>query len=300
MVWRKLFRNPTSKDKPEAPPAGLSPAAPAREIPPHLAQAIEKRSTQPASGAPQDPEQWRLAGLRRKRAAILFDLEQGELAASPDNPWTRRIALLTDAMTSVSDDLAEATTIQRGPYHPVPPAPITIGMIETGAAASVEFSVGDNRFVYSEDPDWAERGHQIARMELVRRTGDVDSLVPDDTPGDVRGDLRAHLSDSLFVMASDLRDRTLDGEPLPTNPTLADLAAPCPVCGGWTDWRGTCQACARRNARIMELKREEGRLLDERAREADERRRLVEGIPLARKRLRDVEADLARLSETFG
>ncbi len=297
MVWRNLFRKPTRQDEPEAQPADVRTASPARDIPPHLAQVIEKRSGGSGSGVPRDPEQRKLAGLRRNRVAILFDIEQGGLAASPDNPWTQRIALLTETMTSVSDDILEASTIDPGPYHPVPPTPITIGAIESGDAASVEFSVGDDRFVYSEDQDWAERGHQIARTELVRRRGDADTLVPHDTPHELRDELRAHLSDSLFVMASDLRDRAFDGDPLPTNPTLADHAAPCPVCAGWTDWRGTCQACARRNARIMELKREEGRLLDERAREAEERRRLVEGMPLARKRLRDVDADLARLGE---
>ncbi len=297
MVWRNLFRKSTRQDEPEAQPADVRTASPARDIPPHLAQAIEKRSGESNSGPPQDPAQRKLAGLRRKRVAILFDIEQGELAASPDNPWTQRIAHLTEAMTGVSDDILEVSTIDPGPYHPVPPTPITIGAIESGDAASVEFAVGENRFTYSEDQDWAERGHQIARTELVRRRGDVDALVPGDTPHDLRDDLRTHLGDSLFVMASDLRDRALDGERLPVNPTLADHAAPCSICGGWTDWRGTCQTCARRNARIMELKREEGRLLDERTREAEERRRLVEGMPLAQKRLRDVDSDLARLGE---
>lgn len=298
MVWRNLFHKSTRRDEPESPAPDREPAMPTRDVPPHLAQAIEKRSGESGMGPPQDPGQRKLVGLRRQRVVILFDIEQGELAASPDNPWTQRIALLTEAMTGVADDLVAANTIEPGPYHAVPETPIAIGAIDSGDAASVELAVGNQRFLYSEDQDWAERGHQIARSELVRRTGDVDALLPGDTPADLRDDLRAHLSDSLFVMASDLRDRTLDGDPMPTNPSLADHAAPCPVCGNWTDWRGTCQACARRNARLMELKREEGRLLDERAREAEERRQLVEGMPLARKRLRDVEADLARLGET--
>lgn len=297
MVWRNLFRKPTREDEPEAQPAARQPSPPVRDIPPHLAQAIEKRSNSGQPGAAQDPQQRKLAGLQRKRVAILFDIEQGELAASPDNSWTQRIALLTEAMVNVSDDLRGANAIEPGPYHPVPPAPITIGAISTGDAASVEFAVGEQQFSFSEDQDWAERGHQMSRSELVRRSGDVNALVPVDTPEDLRHDLRTHLSDSLFVMASDLRDRALDGDPMPPNPTLADHAAPCPVCGGWTDWRATCQTCARRNARAMELKREEGRLLDERSREAEERRRLVEGIPLAWKRLRDVDADLVRLGE---
>ncbi len=301
MTWRNLFRKSTSEQEPEETSPEPKPAVPNRGVPAHLAQAIEKRS----AGGPspnQDPEQRKLAGLRRRRVAILFDIEQGELAASPDNPWTQRIALLGEAMTNVGDDLVEASKVEPGPNHPVPATPIAIGAIgaiDSGDAASVAFSIGANPFLYSEDPDWAERGHQIARSELVRRSGEVDALVPGETPEELRGPLCAHLGDSLFVMASDLRDRVLDGEPLPPSPSLADHAAPCPVCGGWTDWRGTCQACARRNAELAALKREETRLLDERIRESDERRRLVEGLPLARKRLRDVEANLARLGDTF-
>jgi hypothetical protein len=295
MVWRNFFRKSTGQDEGEA-HAETPGRPPERTIPAHVAAALgERQQRQPAD----DPHQRRIVALKRKRRAILYDIEQGELAASPGNPWQERIELLTEAMAGVGDDLTTARNVEPGPYHPVPATPISIGAIDTGNTVAVEFSIGDNRFTYSEDPDWAERGHQLARTELMRRTGDVEPLVPFDTPAAMRDDLRAHLADSFFVFASDLRDRTLDDEPLPEAPTLADLAAPCPDCGGWTDWRGTCQACARRNARIAELKREEGRLLDERASEAEERRRLVEGVPLARKRLRDVESDLADAGESI-
>jgi hypothetical protein len=45
------------------------------------------------------------------------------------------------------------------------------------------------------------------------------------------------------------------------------------------------------------LRRETNRLLDERTIEAEERHKLIEGLPLARRRLRDVESELARLGE---
>jgi len=300
MVWRNLFRKPNrhdEHDEAETVRGDAQPAPAERTLPAHIAGAIGSRQDEPGIRSGQDPRQRRVAAMKRKRLAILFDIEQAELATAPDNPWTRRIELLSEAMAAVRDELSAAQQVKPGPYHPVPATSITIGTIDAGDTAQVEFAVGDNRFSYSEDPDWAERGHQLARMELVRRTGDIDALLPADTPAELRDELRAHFSDSLFVFASDLRDRALDGEPLPANPTLADLARRCPVCGGWTDWRGTCQVCARRNARIAELKREEGRLLDERASEAEERRRLIEGLPLARRLLRDVEADLASLGE---
>jgi hypothetical protein len=294
MAWRSFFRK-SPDPEPDSPAPSPEPAQ--RPIPPHLAQVIDKRSQGENAGPPADPRARKLAGLRRKRMAILFDIEQGELAASPENPWTNRMGLLTEAMTTVADDIAATSLVVPGSYHPVPALPIEIGEITAGDVATVAFAIGDNQFTYSEDPDWAERGHQLARTELVQRSGDVEALVPEGTPEHLRGALRDHLSDSLFVFASDLRDRTLDGANLPDNPTLADLAAPCPVCGGWTDWRGTCQTCARRNAEVMALKREEARLLDERSRESDERHRLVEGLPLARKRLRDVDAELAQMGE---
>lgn len=297
MVWRNIFRKTQKPDDEPSTTEAAATTGPRRFIPPHIAGPIQERSRASGPQPDPDPRQRRLAGLRRQRLAILFDIEQGELAASPDNPWTNRISLLTEAMTAVGDDLAATVKVEPGTYHPIPETPIAIESVEPDDAAMVEFTVGDAQFSYSEDPDWAERGRQIARSELVRRRGSLDALIPDDTPPSLRDALREHLGDSLFVFASDLRDRKLDGEAMPAAPALADFARPCPVCGGWTDWRGTCQACARRSAALMSLKREESRLLDERAREAEERRRLVEGLPLARKRLRDVNAELARLGE---
>jgi hypothetical protein len=292
MVWRKVFGKPSETD--DTGPA-TTPAPAERALPPHLAQAIARRTG--TASPPDDPAQRRILAVRRQRQAILYDIEQGEMAAAPDNPWTGRIALLSDALGTVTADIAQASIVEPGPSHPLPPTPVSIVDVTAGDVASVAFRVGEHRFTYSDDQDWAERGHQVIRTELVRRTGDPVALVPGDTPATLRADLAAHIDDTLFVFASDLRDRVLDGEPLPSNVTLADLAPPCPVCGGWTDWRGTCQACARRNARIAALKQEERRLLDDRIREDEERHRLVEGLPLARKRLRDVEAELARLGD---
>lgn len=289
MAWRNLFRKTTDATGPDPAPAPV----PERPVHPHLAQAIEKRTGR-AFQPLDDPTQRKRAGLERQRVAILFDIEQGELAASPENPWTARIALLTDALATVSDDLAAAAEVQPGPWHPLPATPIAIGEVTAGDVVSVAFMVGSEIFRYEEEPDWAERGHQITRGELILREGDASALLPPDVPPGLRDALRAHLEDSLFVFASDLRNRVLDEEPLPNGPTLADLARPCPTCGGWSDWHGTCQACARRQAAMGALKREERRLLDERNEEAEERHRLVEGLPLARRRLRDVEADLAR------
>ncbi len=305
MVWKRLFGKPEDSDippaeTPDAPVATATPTPPSsrpssRDVPPHLAQVIERRN--PGTAPERSPEQRKLEGLRRQRMAILFDIEQGETAAAPDNPWTQRMALLTEAMATVEQDVSATSVVVPGPFVTLPETPIAIDGVTIDDVATVTFSIGDETFTYSEDPDWADRSRTITRGDLQRLTGQVDALLPSSTPGDLVDPLRLHLEESLLVLATDLRDATLDGEPLPTSPVLADLSRPCPTCGGWTDWRGTCQACAQRQAALAVLRREASRLLDERNTEADERHKLIEGLPLARRRLRDVEADLARLGE---
>jgi len=274
MIWRHLIRKPR--------PVSPAPAAQDRPEPP------------PSTRSPHDER--RLAGLMRQRQAILFDIEQGESAASPDNPWAVRIALLGDAIGTVTTDLAADSAVTPGPWHPVPPSPVMIERLEAGDLATVVLDVAGERFAYAEEPDWAERGHQIARPELTCRSGDATPLVPPDTPGELRVPLREHLASSLLVLVTDLRDRSLEGETLPDAITLADLARPCPTCGGWTDWRGTCQACAQRQAAINRLRREESRLFDERNGEIEQRHKLVEGLPLARRRLKDIDTEISRVT----
>ena len=307
MVWKRLFGKPEESETtpsvaPENGPVATpsapnqpAPRASSRDVPPHLAQVIERRN--PGSAPERTPEQRKLDGLRRQRMAILFDIEQGENAAAPDNPWTQRMALLTEAMATVEQDTKAASVIQPGPFHPLPAIPLTIDSVELHDVATVTFTTAGETFTYAEDPDWADRSRTITRGDLNRRSGNVDTLIPGDTPEDLVEPLRDHLAESLFVLATDLRDTALDGESLPTSAQLADLARPCPVCGGWIDWRGTCQICAQRQAHLAALRREASRLLDERNTEADERHKLIEGLPLARRRLRDVETELARLGE---
>jgi hypothetical protein len=314
MVWKRLFGNnneeektatapPLEGDAANRPASGATPksmggpvrSTAARDIPPHLAQVIERRN---AGGIPErTPEQRQLDGLRRQRMAILFDIEQGEAAAAPDNPWTQRMSLLTEAMAMVEQDIRVASVVEASPFVVLPETPIVIDGVSIDEVATVTFAIGGETFVYAEDPDWADRSRTITRGDLQRRAGQVSDLMPATTPADLTDALRFHLDESLMVFATDLRDTALDEESFPTSATLADLARACPICGGWTDWRGTCQACAQRQASLTALRREATRLLDERTIEAEERHKLIEGLPLARRRLRDVDADLARLGD---
>jgi hypothetical protein len=312
MVWKRLFGTPDTPDTDDAAapapidstsPTPSSPGTPsnlqtARDVPPHLAQIIEKRN--PASAPERTPEQRKLEGLRRQRMTMLFDIEQGEMAAAPDNPWTQRMALLTEAMATVEQDVAKASVVVPGPFVALPETQISIDSVTINEVATVTFTIGSERFVYAEDPDWADRSRTITRGDLRLRSGSAGSLIPASTPLELRAQFAYHLGESLLVLATNLRDLSLDAESLPSNATLADLGRPCPVCGGWTDWRGTCQLCAQRQSTLAALRRESMRLLDERNTEAEERHKLIEGLPLARRRLRDVEAELARLGEQVG
>lgn len=295
--WKRTDRGDDNERRVTPPQAPIPDAATSPRLPSHLASAFAERKRAPGpDGSPAHDRARRLDTLHRRRLAFLYDVQQGEQAESEDNPWQQRIRLLTDALATVSDDLKHLADATKPPYHPVPPTPVSIERVEAGDGATVIFRIGDERFEYSEDLDWAERGHQITRLDLVHRSGDVANLVPEDTPPDPRTALRAHLNTSAFVLATDLRDRAQAGEALPEQITLADLAKPCPKCGGWTDWRGTCQACAQRAAATRELKREEVRLLDERAAEYEERHRMIERLPLARRRLRDIDNEISALT----
>jgi hypothetical protein len=290
MVWRRLFHQQSDDDKARAraQPAG-------RALPPHLKEQFAQR--QRRAGDAGDIRR-RLAALRKRQNDARYDIEQGELALEDDNPWKRRTELLTEALETVEADYARAEVIAPGPWHQVPRTAITeMRVAIDNNVATVAYRVGDERFLYEEPLDWAERGHQIARTELNRTAGNPRKVLPADVPEHLRDGLHRHLENSLFVLATVLRDRTLEGEPLTGGLTLADLARPCPACGGWTDYRGRCQHCARRKLRLQDLFRERDRLLNERAAEIEEQHRMADRLPLARRRLADVETEIIRVEE---
>jgi hypothetical protein len=111
--------------------------------------------------------------------------------------------------------------------------------------------------------------------------------------------LAAHLAESAIVFATNLRDRAVDGEPpLPPErprPTLADLAEPCPICGEWREWGGTCETCAARAYQTQLLNAEAVRLATEREAEEEDRHKWAERLPVARRRMADTEAEIARI-----
>lgn len=305
MPWFNIRKEKKSDDHP-AKEEAASPTPPqltdsvagkGMVLPSHMQRIVGERSTQRPRREASIEE--RRTGYERKRHAMLYDIEQGELATDPENPWTHRIELLTEALADVDNDLIATMEATRSPFHPMPETPISGIEVDAGEAVRVAFSIGDEPFEFAEVLDWAERGHQIARPELRPVRNVVSGLVPADIPEDLREPLKAHLTDSIFTFSTDLRDRTLDGDPLPTKPTLADMARPCPDCGGWTNWGGRCPACTVRKAEQQSLKREQKRLLGERASEAEERHRLAERLPIARRRLADLDAEIAAFERSI-
>ena len=252
-----------------------------------------RRRLGPAAADPAT--QQRLVQLRKRRELIAFDVERAEAAHRPDNPWQERIELLNDAIATVEADLAALDALPPEPTFRLPETPITGIEAMAGEPASVRFAIGRERFVFEEETDWDERGGARVRGDLRQRAGDAATLVPSETPADRRDALARHLTDSVAVFATDLRDRALDGEPLPEHPTLADLARPCPECGGWRDWRGTCDTCAQRAFRRQQLEAERARLEQEQEQEAEERHKWAERLPIARRRLAEVDAEIARI-----
>jgi hypothetical protein len=237
----------------------------------------------------------RIATLKRRREAALYDLSQSELAHEDENPWRERVLLLTEALETVDRDRDALRNLPKRESFPLPPVPIVIQEVRTEEPPSVTFQIGDETFRYEEDLDWAERGTSVVHGDLQHRAGDSRALPLDGVPDESRSELIDHLTDSLFAFATDLRDRALAGEPMPDSPTLADLARPCPECGGWRDWNGHCPECRRRQWQRQQLDAEADRLDRERSAELEDQAKWAERLSIARRRMADIDDELAAL-----
>lgn len=264
-----------------------------RKLPPHMQRIVQERARNIDDD--QNQSESRKAALQRRRMAIQFDIDQGELALSPENPWSHRIELLTEALGNVESELQQSRQVAPAPFHQLPATPIADIEVSESEPYRVSFSVAGEEFLFNEKLDWIERGGILAQPEFVREKGDAGNLVPSDTPRNRVEDLAAHLRESVTSFAVGLRDARLASESLPTGVTLADLALPCPTCGGWMDYSGNCNACAIRKVTEQNLFQERQRLMKERSSEAEERHRLGERLPLALRRMRDLEQELAEL-----
>lgn len=266
---------------------------PQRFVPPHMQNVVQQQARNIDDD--HDAGESRRAALKRRKLAIQFDIDQGELALSPDNPWVHRIELLTEALANVESELSAARNIEAQPFYALPATQVTNITVSEAEPFEVSFAIGEEQFGWSERLDWTERGGLLAQPDFVQDQGSVRALVPETTPAELVESLVIHLQNSVMSFAVALRDARLNGESLPVDVVMSDLAAPCPVCGGWREYNGVCNACAVRKSRDHSLFLERKRLMSERAVEAEERHRLGERLPLALRRMADLERELAQL-----
>jgi hypothetical protein len=282
MVWKRLF----GRNEDAAPPPAPSPPEPND-------RGIVRRRPRAADPATQA----RLDALHQRRDMAAYDLERAESAREEQNPWRERMALLDQSLATIEEDLRALDATPALPPVPLPETPITGIAVSLEEPVSIAFTIGPERFRWEEEIDWDQRGGPVVRGQMRQRAGDAASLVPPDVPEDRREALARHLAESSTVFALDLRDRALEDEPLPEAPTLADLARPCPVCGDWLDWRGHCDTCATRAYRRQTLHAEAARLAQDRDNEEEDRHKWAERLLVARKRLADLDAEIAGLEE---
>jgi hypothetical protein len=205
------------------------------------------------------------------------------------------MTLLDASLATIEEDLRALDATPALPAIPLPETPITDIAVSLEEPVTIAFTIGPQQFRWEEEADWDQRGGPVVRGQVRQRSGDATALVPPDVPEDRREALERHLTESATVFAIDLRDRALEGEPLPAAPTLADLARPCPVCGDWLDWRGHCDTCANRAYQRQTLHAEAARIAQERDDEEEDRYKWAERLLVARKRLADLDAEIAKL-----
>jgi hypothetical protein len=280
MAWKRLFGRNKEVEQPAAPP----PPEPDEH-------GVVRRRLRAADPATQS----RLDSVRQRRDMAAYDLERAESARQEQNPWRERMALLDESLATIEEDLRALDATPALPPIPLPETPITGITVSLEQPVTIAFTIGPQHFRWEEEIDWDQRGGPVVRGQIMQRAGNAAALVPPEIPTERQGELERHLAESASVLALDLRDRALDGEPLPERPTLADLARPCPECGDWLDWRGHCDACATRAYRRQTLRAEAARLAQERDDEEEDRYKWSERFPVARKRLADLDADIARL-----
>lgn len=264
----------------------VAPSAPAKAtgfVPPPPRPAIEVSS---------DP---RIARLEQRRVAIENAIEQVERSSDPNSPYQQRIEVLTATLDSIEAEISAASTLERRALPALPPEPIEQIEVTLDPAPKVTFRIGPEHFEYAEEIDWAERGNQIVRGDLLPVSGAAGPLIPSTIEGSTRESLMTHLDHSLFAFATDARDRAVEGRPQVEGATLADLAKPCPKCGDWELWGGVCLRCLEHEARLRELNAERSRVLDERTSEIEDRQRQMEELPIQRRRLAQTIADIQAL-----
>ncbi len=243
----------------------------------------------------RDAEVRRLRRLLQRRRDLEFDMDQAGSARQPVNRWTERVDQLNAAIAQAQADLAAATPKPSGsPPLSLAETPIETVEVRPDEPATVILRIGESVLEYQEELDWAERGHQMALPQIYRSEGDVIPLLPPTLDVDERTRLIEHLRHSFATLANDVLERTIDDEPR-GELTLADLARPCPDCGGWLDLKGRCPECTELDWQRQQIRADLSRLIKERNDVLRELERLRERLPIIHRQIADVEADIEEL-----
>jgi len=294
MPWWDILKRKSTDRLPEPnvqPPLPVPP--PRRELPMASAPAGRPKAD------PNDPavRERRRARLERRIRDLRYDLDRAEQAQTDANRWTERVEGINQAIEQARRDIETVLTAPPGWVpHPLPAWPVVVESLQPDEPAEIRLGVGEVPFHYSEALDWAERGHQKAPPELRRAEGEIEQLMPDSIPPDRRAELRDHLAHGLATLVTQLREDALDGRPTPPL-TLADLASPCPTCGGWRDLKGRCPACQEREWQADHLNADIDRLIKERNDQLEELAKFRDRLPVLRRQLADSEAELVMLGD---
>lgn len=248
--------------------------------------------------------------LERRVKDLTFDIQKAETALQEQNRWSERVAEINRAIDQARKDVKTILT-PANPREPVtlPPTPVTYEHIhpgrsaelradvgeelEPGDPADIRFRVGDVPFRYTDEIDWSERGHTRSETQLQRIEGDIARLIPGKVPAERRNELKEHLAHSLSTLAEALQTNAFEGRSQPQL-TLGNLAQPCPVCGGWQDWKGRCPACQQRQWEAKHIEDEIDRLMDERGQQLEEAQSWRDRLPILRRQLAEAEKELAK------
>ena len=260
----------------------------------HGTPAPPKPAKPPGAMSPERRER-RIGELRRRRAGLLFDIEQGELAQEPENPWQERIALLQESLATIAADRTRLDSEPPEPTWPVPPLPLTDLTVSTDEPARVAFAIDGQPFSFAEASDWDNRGGMVVRGDLRRTSGDPAGIAVGTTAGAPPASWLPLLDAALTAFALAVRDAALAGTDRPRSTTLRDIIREDDEAGGWRNVHGTSNVRVRRAWQRQELRADEARLREELTREQEERRTLVDRLPVARKRLSVLDDELRGL-----
>lgn len=293
MPWWDILKR-KSAEPPTEPTSQPAPQSQPRRELPMASSPVGRRTNDPNDPAVRERRRQR---LERRIRDLGYDIAQAEQAQTDSNRWMERVNGINQAIEQARRDIDTVLAAPPGwTPHPLPASPVVVESIQPHEPAEINLRIGDVAFRYSEAIDWSERGHQKAPPELRRVEGEIETLMPDSIPPERRSELRDHLAHGLSTLVAQLREDALDGQASPAL-TLADLASPCPTCGGWRDLKGRCPACQEREWQADGLRADIDRLIKERNDQLEELARFRDRLPVLRRQLADSEAELAALSD---